>query len=116
MKVTKLPLPRPWSADTAVLHLYRVWSSRGRIKLHQITLHNPNMVNALVALWQRDHRQEHAGRDDEVASGTLPQDLGQWRLLRKLDGSGVIVIGREETSASERRQPLLDPGPRYVQN
>lgn len=92
MKANVLPLPSPWNADAAILHLYRVWRGPGRLPLQQIVLQNPNMVDALIALWQRDHGQERTVRGGEVASGTLP-GLGRWRLLRHLDGSGVIVIG-----------------------
>src|SRR5947209_16703004 len=93
MKVKKLPLPAPWNADVAIFHLYKTWNCRDRAQEHKIELQNPNMVNRLVTLGQRDHRQEHTVEDGEAASGMLPYDLGQWRLLRKQDGSGVIIIG-----------------------
>jgi hypothetical protein len=92
MKANVLPLPEPWNTDAAILHLYRVWSNQYRAQLRQIVLLNPNMVDALTVLWQRDHEQEHAVRSCEVASGTLP-GVGRWQLLREQDGSGVIVIG-----------------------
>lgn len=101
MKVTKLPLPTPWSVDTAVLHLYQAWSCRGQVQLSQIILRNPNMVAALVALWQRDHQQEYAVRGDKAASGMLPHGLGQWRLLRERDGCGVIVMSNASSAAIE---------------
>ena len=100
MKATTLPLPTPWTADAAVLHLYRVWSNQGRVYLRQIALLNPNMVNALTVLWQRDHEQEHAVRSCEVASGTLP-GVGRWQLLQEPDGTGTIMIEQE---SGERRE------------
>jgi hypothetical protein len=103
MKANVLPLPSPWNADAAILHLYRVWSGRGRLHLQQIVLLNPNMVDALIALWQYDHGQERTVSGGEVASGTLPS-LGRWHLLRHQDGSGVIVIGEAPYAAEASRE------------
>lgn len=106
MKIIKLPLPAPWDANTAILHLYRAWSNQGRVQLQSIELPNPNMVNAIQTLWQRDHEQEQALGEGEVACGTLAQTLGHWRLLRKQDGSGVIVIKNTEHEQPPTRKSL----------
>jgi hypothetical protein len=91
MKVKKLPLPEPWNADTAVSHLYRVWSNQGRVPLRRITLLNPNMVQAIHTLWQQDQRQAPGAQSDALPSGVLA-GIGSWRLLQEQDGSGVIII------------------------
>lgn len=94
MKPKTLPLPAPWDSDAAVLHLYRCWSNQCRVQLRQITLPNPEMVNALWALWQRNHQrasdvQPSQAREDP---GGFLAGIGTWRLLQTSDGSGMIRI------------------------
>lgn len=91
VKVKRLPLPEPWNADAAVLHLYRVWSNQCRVQLRRITLLNPNMVAALKVLWLQDHRHVSNAQGSLVPNGVLV-DIGCWHLLLEQDGSGVIVI------------------------
>ncbi len=91
MKPKTLPLPTPWNSDAAVLHLYRVWSARGRVQLRQIALLNPHMVSALKTLWRQNAKPVQG---DEEVSGVLP-GIGSWRLLQEQDGSGSIIIEHE---------------------
>ena len=84
-KIQRKPLPTPWGPDTAVLHLYRVWSNQGRIRLQKIALVNPALVHSLLALWQL------SGQSTDIPHGRLA-DIGFWRLIEQHDGSGVLEV------------------------
>ena len=85
-KIHRKPLPSPWGADAAVLHLSRVWSNQDRIRLEQITLTTHAMVHSLVALWETSSEQPMA-----IPHGRLA-DSGFWRLIAQHDGSGILEV------------------------
>lgn len=79
-RLIRKPLPDPFTADAAALHLYRAWTGQGKFPLRRIELHNPHMVNALREHWRR----EHSGARPEgliLARGTLA-GIGRWTLVR----------------------------------
>ncbi|GCE32100.1 hypothetical protein KDA_75840 [Dictyobacter alpinus] len=103
MKATKRPLPTPWTADTAVLHLYGAWSNRGLVRLHEMELPNPSMVQALLSLWEHERQQRGDPAHEKVVSGVVT-GLGTWHLHQRTDGTGTIVI--EPETKNKRSDPL----------
>lgn len=96
-RIKRLPLPDPFTVDVAVQHLYMALTNQGKGQLQQIALINPRMVDALYALWRREHLNAHSsGEHEEQVAGILP-GIGRWRLSRSNDGTGSIDIGVRNT-------------------
>ena len=83
MRIKRKPLPSPWTADAAVLHLYLVWTNRGRIQLRLIALPNQAMVSSILNLWQA------SGSHGEEVGGMITKGKA-WRLYVAPDGTGTL--------------------------
>jgi hypothetical protein len=93
-KLTRKPLPEPFTADAAVLHLYRAWTGQGKLALQRIELRNPRMVNALAAHFQREHPGAQLA-NHVLAEGILT-GIGRWTLLSFPGGhTGALTIEYE---------------------
>ncbi len=95
MKAKVRPLPAPWTADTAIAHLFCCWTNQGQLDLQRVVLRNPNMVNALYVLWRKSYPcaplVPSAGI---VCWGKLvTRRWGYtWLLIRKRNGSGLLLF------------------------
>jgi hypothetical protein len=98
-RIKRVPLPDPFTVDVAVRHLYMALTNRGKGQLHHIALINPRMVDALSALWRREHPNAPGSSEhehEEQVAGTLP-GIGRWRLSRSSDGTGALAIEVQRT-------------------
>ncbi len=96
-RIKRLPLPDLFTVDVAVRHLYMALTNQGKGQLPQIALINPRMVDALYALWRREHPNAHgSGEHGEQVAGILP-GIGRWRLSCSGDGTGAIDIEVQNT-------------------
>ena len=100
-RIKRVPLPDPFTADVAVQQLYMALTNRGKGQLRQIALSNPRMVDALYALWQREHLHAPGSGEEheEPVAGILP-GIGRWRLSRSDDGTGAIDIEVESAKGA----------------
>ena len=91
-RIKRLPLPDPFTVDAAVRHLYLAHTNRGKGQLQHIALINPRMVDALFALWGREHLGvDGKGEHEEQIGGLLP-GIGSFQLSHSGDGTGAIDI------------------------
>lgn len=101
-RIKRVPLPDPFTVDVAVRHLYMAHTNRGKGQLQQIALINPRMVDALYALWRREHlNPPDSGEHEEPIAGILP-GIGSFRLSRSGDGTGAIDIEVSRTEEAHR--------------
>ena len=110
-RIKRVPLPDPFTADAAVQHLYMALTNQGIGQLHQIALINPRMVDALYALWRRDHPNAHGSseRKDEEQIGVPFQGsvAGRWRVR----AMGPVLLLLRSLAPKKRRVP-----PEYEQD
>ena len=79
VKIKRLPLPDPFTADEAVTQLYLAWTNGGRVHPQAIFLRNPAMVEAIIALWRSTQQGNLPA--DTIARGTI-HHVGRWSLFR----------------------------------
>ena len=97
MRAKTRPLPKLWDADAAVAHLYYCWTNRGRLDLRAAVLRNPKMVEAIYALWRADHPCSLSVlREGIVCQGKIVAWDRQWLLVRKRNGSGILLFHPRE--------------------
>lgn len=79
VRIKRLPLPDPFTADEAVTQFYLAWTNGGKGHPQIIYLRNPAMVEAIHALWRGAQQSDlPAGA---LARGTI-HHVGQWSLFR----------------------------------
>src|SRR6266702_4197788 len=99
-RIKRSPLPDPFTVDVAIRHLYMALTNQGKDQLQRIALINPRMVDALYALWRREHPNAHGlGEHGEQVVGILP-GIGSSRLSRSNNGTGSIDIEIRNTEGA----------------